>query len=133
MSASDGDDAELLQLGALLEPIEREYYAQIAIEKAAREETGSGRTDCDWDDLNDRTFTVCNDILERRAMTFAGLAVQTKRALMLTNNEMWRDPSAVVDGSERIHRTSARCPTCSGSRCRRTSCSLTPRPTPIAC
>jgi hypothetical protein len=99
--AASEPDAELLRLAAQLEPMEREYYAQVAAEKAARKETGSGDTDCDWDDLCDRVATLCNDILSRKATTIVGLAVQT-RALMLTNNELWHDPSTVVDASERL-------------------------------
>ena len=53
-----------------------------------------------WDDLNDRTFTICSGILSHKATTIAGLAVQT-RALMLTNNELWYGPT-VEDSSERI-------------------------------
>jgi hypothetical protein len=92
-------DAELLRLGVLLEPIEREYYAEVAAEKAARKV--GGRDNCDWDDLNDRIFTLCNDILSRKATTIAGVTVQT-RALGLTNGELWHAPWQAADESERL-------------------------------
>jgi hypothetical protein len=95
------DDAELLWLGELLEPIEREWNTLVAAEKAARKETGSGDTDCDWDDFGDRITMLCNDILSRKATTIAGLTVQT-RALGLTNGELWHAPWKVVDESERL-------------------------------
>ena len=101
MPKAGAADAELLQLAVQLEPIEREWNTQVAAEKAARKETGSGDTDCDWDDLCSRVVILCNDILERNATTIAGLAVQT-RALGLTNGELWHAPWEVEDVSERI-------------------------------
>jgi hypothetical protein len=126
-----GADAELLQLGVQLEPIEREWKTQLAAEKAARKETGSGATDCDWDDLCDRIATLCNDILSRKATTIAGLAVQT-RALGLTNGELWYAPWKVEDASERIpsyFRSVQR----ARARAAAGPYRLTPRPAPAAC
>ena len=53
-------------------------HPNIRAEKAARKEAGSGDTECDWDDLCGRVVTLCNDILERKATTIGGLAVQTR-------------------------------------------------------
>ena len=93
-------DVELLQLAALLEPIEREWNTQVGREGCDKGRV-SGDTDCDWDDLCDRIATICNDILSRKATTIAGLVVQT-RALGLTNGELWHAPRKVEDASERI-------------------------------
>jgi hypothetical protein len=95
-------DAELLRLGELLEPIERDQRQELALDDAARR----GERDDDdpdsvrWDALNSRAFPLVNRILAHKAETVAGLRVQT-RALQLTNNDLWY-PLPGLDDSDRI-------------------------------
>lgn len=69
--ASDNPDAELLRLGAELEPIIRERDAALCWPKEAEEEF-------DWCELMERLEPLANEIISRKAQTVAGLAVQAR-------------------------------------------------------
>ena len=80
-----GADAELLRLGELLEPLEREAAALRAIEDQEHDADELSKL---YDQLNERTVGLVNEIIEHKANTLAGLTVQT-RALRAFSPEHW--------------------------------------------
>lgn len=95
-------DAELLELGVQLRSIEDEYTAQQAIDDASPEfavvrgADGQWETDEEpWDDIHDRLFPLCEEILSKRAHTIQGLAVQV-RAVFLAARDTW-EPVFISD------------------------------------
>jgi hypothetical protein len=88
-------DAELLALGVRLKPIEEEFAAQIAIDRASttftvhERDDGGWETDVEpWDAIHGRLFPLAEEILSKKARTIAGLAVQA-RAVTLAAREIW--------------------------------------------
>jgi hypothetical protein len=90
--ALGGEGAELLALGAQFKPIEDEYWAQTAIDRA---ETVIESEDEPWDGIHDRLYPLANEIWSKKAQTISGLALQT-RAIVLAAHDLW-DPGMLSD------------------------------------
>jgi hypothetical protein len=92
IAADDDDDAELVRLGELLEPLEREAAALRAIEDQEHDGVDLSKL---YDQLGDRMAGLVDEIIEHKANTLAGLTVQT-RALRVDSPEHW-DENMVLD------------------------------------
>jgi hypothetical protein len=84
-------DAHLLALGAKLDVIAHEWLDQLEYEHTILATKNDPNPDATWaitDNLNDRMFELCEDILAQRAHTRAGLTVQAK-AISLVAADLW--------------------------------------------
>jgi hypothetical protein len=95
VAAGYSEDAEIPALGVQLKPIEEDFAAQLAIDRASttftvvQQADGTFETDMEpWDDIHDRLDPLAKEILSKKARTIPGLAVQA-RALLLVAREIW--------------------------------------------
>jgi hypothetical protein len=90
-AAADAADAELLALGAQLEPIIQAWLAQKIIDEQERDLHPYPDPELTrWSAIHARLYPLVDAILSREAHTLAGLAVQA-RAFTLSSAEWWDD------------------------------------------
>src|SRR5258706_7429511 len=104
-AAADAADAELLALGAQLEPIIQAWLAQKIIDEHERELHPYPDPELTrWSAIHARLYPFVDAIPSRKAHTLAGLAVQA-RAFTLSSAEWWDDNPPMRGGPARVRLT----------------------------